>query len=312
MKLDVGLFGWPIPAMLVVVATLALQRRATRWDYLLLAILGGLMVGYFAYWSESYFVGPRFLFAAVPVFVYYTARVTTVVRERVAKPWLRASSLLLVPLWLIAAWVTPSREDHLMGVQRLAESYTMPSTSRAISDAVESAGIHNALVFLDEGWHSRLASRLRALGVRPLAAEQLVAHEDACRLQHALDAADALEPSRAGERSARVLSALEGEPASRLAQQPPNEQLALVPGRRLTPDCAAEAARVQSRGVSVAEMLPYVDLDASGRLAGDVLYARDFGARNALLRPRYGGRMWYAARAAFVGGKLRVVLERIQ
>src|SRR6185369_783940 len=95
MKLDIGLFGWAVPAMLVIVATLGLQRRATRWDYLLLAILGGLMIGYGAYWSESYFVGPRFLYAAVPVFVFYTARMTTVVRERIHKPWLRASALLL-------------------------------------------------------------------------------------------------------------------------------------------------------------------------------------------------------------------------
>jgi hypothetical protein len=31
-------------------------------------------------------------------------------------------------------------------------------------------------------------------------------------------------------------------------------------------------------------MLPYVGIDTSGQLAGDMLYAQDFGARNALLR----------------------------
>ena len=125
MKLDVGLFAWPVPAMLVIVATLALQRRANRWDALLLAILGGLLIGYAAYWSESYFVGPRFLYAAVPVLVFYTARMTTVLRDRIHKPSLRAAALLLVPLWLLVAWLMPARENQLFGVQQLAELYKM-------------------------------------------------------------------------------------------------------------------------------------------------------------------------------------------
>ncbi|MEO8337104.1 MAG: hypothetical protein ABI664_19140 [bacterium] len=313
MKLDVGLFGWPVPAMLVIVTTLALQRRATRWDSLLLAVLGGVLIGYGAYWSESYFVGPRFLYAAVPVLVYYTARMTTVARERVEAPWLRTSVALLVPLWVIVAWLTPARDGQLFGVQRLADQFTTRSAAPAITTAIQSAGLTNALVFLDEGWHSRLASRLRAIGVRPLAAEQIVAHEDACRLQHALDAVDNFAESRPGERAGRVMNALDGDvQASRLAQQPPSEQLALVRNRPLSADCQLESSRVASYGVSLAAMLPYADVDASGRLDGDVVYARDFGARNALLLPQYGGRSWYAARASVEGGALRVQLERIR
>ncbi|MDB4891504.1 MAG: hypothetical protein JWL61_3359 [Gemmatimonadetes bacterium] len=313
MKLDIGLFGWPVPAMLVIVATLALQRRATRWDYLLLALLAGLMVGYGAYWSESYFVGPRFLFAAVPVFVFYTARITMVVRERIDRPWLRASALLLVPLWVGAAWLIPPRRDQLFGTKRLGQMYTMPTAVPAIRDAVKSAGIRNAVVFLDEGWHSRLASRLRALGMRPLAAEQLVAGVDACNLQHALDAADKLEPSRAGERMNLVMNAVQNDvTASPLGQQVPNEQLAVVPGRPITADCITEAARIMSRGVSLAAMLPYVDLDADGKLGGSVVYARDFGGRNSLLVPSYGDRAWYAARASFVDSKVKITLDRIR
>jgi hypothetical protein len=313
MKLDVGLFGWPVPAMLVIAATLACLRHATRWDNLLIATLGGLMIGYGAYWSESYHVGPRFLFAAVPVFVYYTARMTTTVRSRIERPWLRASVLALVPLWLIVAWLIPPHERVYFGVRQLTQSYTMSAAAPAIRSAVKSAGLTRALVFLDEGWHSRMASRLRTLGVRPLAAEQIVAQADACRLQHALDAADSLGASRAGERAGLVMNAVESDAAARqLAQQPPSEQLAMVPGRPLSPDCVAEANRMASHGVSLAAMLPYVDVDSAGRLGGDVLYARDFGARNALLQRRYGDRAWYAARASTVDGKLNVTLERIR
>jgi len=314
MKLDVGLFGWPVPAMLVIVTTLALLPRSTRWDHLLLAILGGLMIGYGAYWSESYHLGPRFLFAAAPVFVYYTARMTATLRSRIERPWLRASALMLVPLWLIAAWLLPPHDRAYFGVRQLTQSYAMPAIAPAIRSAVKSAGLTHALVFLDEGWHARMTSRLRALGVRPLAAEQIVAQADACRLQHALDSADSLTGSRAGERILLVMNAVQSDDATarQLAQQPPNEQIAMVPGRRLSADCVAEANRMASHGVGLAAMLPYVDVDSTGRLGGDVLYARDFGARNALLQARYGDRAWYAARASLVDAKVKIALERIR
>ena len=312
MKLDVGLFAWPVPAMLVIVATLALQRHATRWDNLLLAILGGLLIGYGAYWSESYFVGPRFLFAGLPALVFYTARLTSVLRARLRRPSLRAGALLLVPLWLLVAWLAPARENQLFGVQQLATLYTMRPVAPAIRHAVQSAGLRQAVVFLPEGWHSRLASRLRAFGVRPLAAEQIVSHTDACRLQHALDLADGMHETMTGERAQTVMTALSGDAAAfRLPQQPPSEQIALVRGRAMSADCQAEISQTLSHGVMLAALLPSVDLDADGRLAGDVVYARDFGRRNELLRPEYGDRAWYVARASFVRGKLAVVLEAI-
>jgi hypothetical protein len=313
MKLDVGLFGWPVPAILVIVATLALQRRANKWDYLLLAILLGLILGYGAYWSESYFVGPRFLYVAVPVFVYYTARLTPVLRERIRMSWLRSATLLLVPLWLLAAWLIPSGEKQLFGVQQLVEAYKVRPVARTIGRAVHSAGIKHAVVFLPEGWHSRLASRLRALGVRPLAAEQIVGQMDACRLQHALDAAESLPQATAGARAQSVMdSLLVDVPATPLAQQPPSEQLALVRGRAMSFDCQRELAQTMSYGVMLAAMLPYVDLDASGRFGGDIVYARDFGNRNALLKAQYGDRAWYVAQASDVNGQLKVSLLPVQ
>ena len=313
MKLDVGLFAWPVPAMLVIVLALALQRRATRWDYLLLAILGGFLLGYASYWSESYFVGPRFLYAAVPVLVFYTARMTAAIRDRTDAPSLRAAALLLVPLWLMVAWLAPVRERQLYGVRELAHLYRMQSTAGAISDAVKSAGIAHALVFIPEGWHSRLASRLRAYGVRPLAAEQLVIHSDACRLHQALDAADRAQVSLPSQRIQIVTDVLARDATpSRLAAQPPNEQIALVRGRALSAECTEEMSQLQSRGASIAAMLPAAHLDARGALGGDIVYARDFGRRNPLLADRFGDRAWYVAWTAFNSGKLVVTLDRLR
>lgn len=310
MKLDVGLFAWPVPAMLVIVATLALQREANEWDHLLLAVLGAIMLGYFAYWSESYFMGSRFFFTLVPALVVYTARMPAVLRDRTRSPTLRRAISLLIPLWVLVAWTAPARQPQLFGVRRLSDAYRLRATAPEVVDAVRRAGISNAVVFLPEGWHARLAARLRAVGIRPLAAEQLAMRNDACTVQRALGAAERVEDAPAEQRAAFVMDFLarDAEPTP-LAGQPPSDQLAFVAGRPRDASCVEEGGQVTSYGVSVAEMLPHQTFDADGRLAGKIIYARDFGRRNELLRSRFGNRAWYVARASMDTGALVVQLE---
>jgi hypothetical protein len=86
------------------------------------------------------------------------------------------------------------------------------------------------------------------------------------------------------------------------------EQLALTPGARLSAECRRELATARS-SVDFARLLMREQLDSLGRLGGRVVYARDFGARNALLRDRFGDRAWYVARVAQRDGGLAVTLE---
>ena len=310
MKLDVGLFAWPVPAVLVVVIALLAMVRATRWDGVLLAILVGFIAGYAVYWSESYFVGPRFLFTAAPILVLYTARMPSALRQRVQTPWLRAAVLLFIPLWLLIAWLSPPRENQLFGVRGIADLYRMRATAPTILAAVKQANLSNAVVFIPEGWHARLAARLRPLDLRPLSAEQLVKNADACTLQRALDTADRIASPSKGQRLQVVLDAVRGDGAVNVIPGlPPSDQIAFVPGRALSAECSAEISQLRSLGVSIAEMLPYQGLDASGAVGGSVVYARDFGARNELLRHRFGNRDWYVARIAAIDGELSVKLE---
>jgi hypothetical protein len=88
------------------------------------------------------------------------------------------------------------------------------------------------------------------------------------------------------------------------------EQLALEPGQLLTESCREEWRRSRALGGDLARMLPLQEFDPSGRLAGHVVYARDFGPRNERLRARFGHRAWYVARATKEeGDSLRVTVE---
>jgi hypothetical protein len=314
MKLDVGLLGWPVPAMLLVVVSLALVRRATVWDQLLLAILGAVLLGYMSYWSESSFFGPRFLITGAPIFLLYVARLPRALRERIKSPIERTTVALLLPIWIIIAWDTPAKQGRMYGVHELAREYNMRAQSGPpILDAVSHAGITKAVIFIPDGWHARLTARLRALGMRPLIADQIVSQEDACTLQQYLDATDQLPPSVSREERQRIVVAgMERSTAGRkLVGQQPSDQLSLVPGRQLTPICADEFARATSHGVSVAEMLPHGEIGPNGELTG-VVFARDFGARNERLTTRFGDRPWYAANVSGVRGSLVVKLVQLR
>lgn len=311
MKLDVGLLAWPVPALLVVVTSLALQRRANIWDTLMIAIVAGVLFGYFTYWSESYFLGPRFLLVIAPILILYTARFPAVAREHIAPPTLRRAVLVLVPMWILVAVIAPPKDGRLYGVRELARLYTMRGQpGPLIAAAVSSARITNALVFLEDGWHARLAARLRALGMRPLIAEELVAQEDACAIQLQLDSADRLPPTvpMPTRLDGVVQGVMASDRARPLANLPPSDQLALTPGRPLADVCKQELERVRSLGVSVAEMLPYAQLTTRGELSG-VIYARDFGPANARLKGRFGDRAWYVARVSGAPHSLAVRLD---
>jgi hypothetical protein len=164
-------------------------------------------------------------------------------------------------------------------------------------------------VFVPDGWHARLAARLRKLGARPFAAQLIVGHYDACTLQQLLDSAEQT-PSLAPRQTQFVFSALDQQPMVRsVAGLSALDQLALTPGRPLSAPCRQELQSARS-SVDFARLLAVQSLDSLGRLGGKVVYARDFGARNSLLRDRFGDRDWYVAKVwRDGGGTLGVTLE---
>jgi hypothetical protein len=310
LRLDAALLGWPVPAVLLVIAALALQRRATRWDELALGLLGAVLVGYWYFWGEGRAPGPRFLFTAAPVFLLYVARFAGALRGWLSRPLWRRAATLLVPVWIALGWLLPASVAQPNGVWALARRATeLPEATRAIDRVIEEQRLTNALVFIADGWRARLIARLGVLGARPFSAQKIVEYYDACMLQQLVDSAErtALPPA---ERARLVFSTLDRAPrATMVPGMALTDQLSFEPSRALTPACAVELATAVSNGADFVRFLPRNATDRDGRLSGDVVYARDFGARNALLRERFGTRRWYRARVERVDGALRARLE---
>jgi hypothetical protein len=268
-----------------------------------------VLLGYAYYWGEGSFQGPRFLYVVAPVFLIFTTRMPSVLLERVNRPFARSVVGLLVPLWLAVAWLSPASSSQAFGAWSLSErARQYDSVTTLITTAAAERRLDNAVVFVPEGWHARLAARLRKLGARPFAAQLIVGHYDACALQQLLDSAEQT-PSLAAHQTQFVFSALDQQPSARsVAGLSALDQLALTPGRPLSAPCRQELQNARS-SVDFARFLAVESLDSLGQLGGKVVYARDFGARNAVLRDRFGDREWYVAKVWRRDGILGVTLE---
>jgi hypothetical protein len=161
------------------------------------------------------------------------------------------------------------------------------------------AGLTYAVVFVREPWRGRLLARLRGLGVRQFDAEQVVDATDACALQIALDEADAASGVDAVALRAGVLArARSAGVASPQAGVIAESRVARAPGGPDTPRCRDEAAADTLGTMPFGVFLREQTVGRDGRLAGNVVWARDLGARDTLLRPELGSRRWYVYKPA--------------
>jgi hypothetical protein len=300
MDLDTVLYESAIPAMVFVVGALLVRRAFSRWDWLLLGLIGTMAVGYGAYWFDGRFLGPRFLFVAVPAFVIFTARFTAEMWTRVdANRVVRGASLLALPLCIALAWLPIAIHQRATGValRALAYKYYIGAPGLDVNAELSATNVGNALVFVNEPFHRRLSARLRALGMAPYAAEGVVPNVDACGLLEGLNMTDTM---RAVPDSSRLAFAIDHARRAGAAQPLPglegSQSLALIGLKPSSAACATELA-ADSFGVLAFEpFLARAELGPDGRLGGDVVFARDLGPRDSLLRDRFGDRRWYRYR----------------
>jgi hypothetical protein len=264
----------------------------------MVGLIVGLLIAYACYWAESFFVGPRFLYEAVPFFVIIVAGLPGSLASRMRSPASARAARIVVPLALVMAWALPP------GVARFQGGWSQLAGERRASDfrridldqAVRDEGLEDALVIVHESWHGRLTARLRALGAPALTAESMLREFDACGLHVGLDAEDRLGGPPGIERVQRVVrTAMMFGEAKILPGTNNSTTLAFSQSRPLHPYCAPEMA-VDQTSVPLDWFLANARFDHDGRLAGRVVYVRDFGSENQKLLGRFGDRTWYRYR----------------
>jgi hypothetical protein len=277
LQLNVLLFEWPLPAVLLIAAGLATLRRPTRWDSLLIGLLLAQLLAYAAYWHDGSFRGPRFLFTALPAILVLTAR---------APVWLGAVTdgtprrliTWVIPACVLFAWLSFGIN---MGVPARIRGYrNIAPTMRVNPDRlVRTAHLQHALVFINEGQAARNLHYLWGLGLSRGNAARLMVSASPCAIRLSLDAEQARRPvSERGRLDRLVRAALAFDEDS----------------VRLQPSVCVEDAQMDREGTaSYAPFFPANTFDENGRLAGNVVYALDYGNHDEALRARFGDRTWY-------------------
>lgn len=292
MRFDRFLLEWPLPALLIVCVVLVRLTRATRWDTLLLALLGSFLVGYAAYWHNGFFDGPRFLFPVAPVLLLYVARAPEVAQQ-IVHTTRRRVARLIVPACLLCGWLVPLPFSSVPGRLAAQRAQRTKLKTDVVAQA-SNARLSNALVLVLEPWRGRLLARLRGLGVRQFDAEQVVNTTDACALQLALDDADALPTQDSASVRRQVLTRAR---AAGLAVAQPGviaeSQIARSPDGPESTRCRAEALVDTAGTMPYAMFLREQHVARDGQLDGDIVWARDLGPRDTLLVAQFGARQWY-------------------
>jgi hypothetical protein len=287
--------AWPIPVVLILAIGVLFALRHTRWDVLFLSYFCAQLIAYAFYWHDGQFVGPRFLFTAVPALLILAARAPFLVAERLGAPahtvW-RRIAIITIPVCTAVTWLRPMQP---FGAQSLAREFR-ESRGRFKVDPpflVQAGTVRNALIFIQEGASARLVHRLWGLGISRADAARLLENSDACSLFEAVH----LEQRRADTvgRLSRIRARARPFIQSASNVHVADANLRISDTTAVTPMCLAEIrhdARVKNT-VAYGPMLLLNRFDDSGRIAGDAIYVMDLRDRNEILRERFGNRTWY-------------------
>jgi hypothetical protein len=203
-RLGTYLLESPVPGTLLVAVGLWTTRRLSSLDRFLLASGALLVAGYWAYWHDGFFLGPRFLFALLPALIIWSARGIAGM-ARVAPPGnpagagLRAAgaTALLLTAVSLAFIRVPSYRNGLTSMRFDIEG----SSTRA--------GVQDALVLVKESWGARVVVRMWALGIPHPVAERIYRNSDICRLELRVRELESMDRARlAPSMAERALLAL--------------------------------------------------------------------------------------------------------
>lgn len=279
LRLQSYLFETPVPALLPALIAFSLGRVSSLLDRVLLWSGGFLILGYFAYWHDGFYLGPRFAYPLVPLLALWSARfVAELSRVRVpgALP-VRVAVFTLITGAVIAVSVSlPFRvRQYQGGLTSMRLDYTGPARRSNVS---------NALILVRESWGTQIVARLWALGVARSETELLYRNIDTCQLEQAIR-----QLERDGDRDHRALEILEPllRDSARVVKSElsPDRTERMVAGMPYPPLCTRRIAEDRNGFTLLA---PLLAMDG-----GTNIYARDLHARDTLLLAQYPGRPIY-------------------
>ena len=276
LQLSLMLFEWPVPALGVLIAGLLVLRRPTRWDYFLVALLGAQTLAYALYWFNGAFRGPRYLVTALPAVVILVARAPFLL-SATTRGTVKRMVPLVLPACVLLTWLAFPIKASVAGRVRQYQRETSAGARVDPARVAQEAGIHHALVFVNEDSRNRALRQLWALGILQGDALQLLASGPVCAARLAIEAEYALGP---------------GHETGRL-QRMEHEITSYRPASPLPEPCLEDVRRDAAGTAPYRQFLSANSIDAHGNVAGDVIYVLDLGARNNLLRQRFGDRTWY-------------------
>lgn len=282
LRLQSYLFETPFPSLLPAIGALLLASTISKLDRVLLWSAGFLLLGYFAYWHDGFYLGPRFLFPLLPVIALWSGRFLAELRERSGAGGfpVRAATYTLLAGAAIGLMVSlPVRvRQYAGGLTSMRLDYTGPAAR---------AGVKNALILVRESWGTQLVARLWALGVPRSETELLYRSVDTCLLEQRVR-----QLEHSGVRGSEAMGAL----APLLTDSARVEKTILSPDRTermlsgtfYPPDCLQRIAEDRS-GFTLLAPLHALD-------QGSNVYARDLHARDTLLVAQYPNRPIYLLR----------------
>lgn len=186
-RLNVYLFEFPIPSLLPALVALALAPRLASPDRYLLAAVSGVLVLYFAYWFDGFYLGPRFMATLAPVAALWTARLPGLIEGWVGQGRAVRGVGFGLGLAVILAGLTG------VPVRATQHSHAMQSMRWNPDALAAAAGVSNATILVRESWGAQTLARLWALGVSRPDAERLYRNIDTCVLDGVIRDLDAAQ-----------------------------------------------------------------------------------------------------------------------
>jgi hypothetical protein len=281
LRMQTYLFETPVPSLVAAIGGLLLVPVLRRIDGVLLAGSALLVVLYFAYWHDGFYLGPRFYVCLLPALALWSARILPEWRVR----WGRAMSYRIVTATALVSVIVALA---VMAPLRAQEYRSGLRTMRwDVDSAARRAGVRDAIVFVRESWGAQLMVRMWARGLSHTDAQALYHFVDACALERALDS---LERTGGRDSVARAVMLPLLADSARVVRSPfsVDSTERFLPGAPYGPRCVR---RVQEDRAGFTVYLPF--LVAGG---DNVAYARDLHARNGVLLTRYPSRAVYLVR----------------